>query len=293
MSLVYCPECGHEISANAVACPNCGLPINQPPPVVERRMVVEPRQREGFPPWAFVPIGIAALLGILFIFLMMRDSDDAANANLRVNATVRPGQTTEQVHSTSIPSSDPGTVTVPSTGVTSSQSVPSTSTSAPVEPMPTSGTVKFTAKVVPARGSPTSAKGTKFYLLDQDLSTILRDADVEPIEGNSLEQSIGLAAVFPDRYRDFQRAAMKAISSHVKYSGTTGSSGELSIGSVAPETYYLFAVSRVGKGFAMWNAPLSVLAGENNIDLGAQPITEVMPSSVGSDSRTMTGREIG
>src|SRR5258708_36589296 len=54
MSLVYCPECGHEISPSAVTCPNCGHPIHTPPPsVVERRVVVaQPPTRDGgVPPW--------------------------------------------------------------------------------------------------------------------------------------------------------------------------------------------------------------------------------------------------
>ena len=27
MALIKCPECGKEISSNAVACPNCGNPV--------------------------------------------------------------------------------------------------------------------------------------------------------------------------------------------------------------------------------------------------------------------------
>ena len=38
MSLVHCPECGHEVSANAVACPNCGRPITTSAPVIERKV---------------------------------------------------------------------------------------------------------------------------------------------------------------------------------------------------------------------------------------------------------------
>jgi uncharacterized membrane protein YvbJ len=31
MALINCPECGKEISENAVACPNCGNPISKQP----------------------------------------------------------------------------------------------------------------------------------------------------------------------------------------------------------------------------------------------------------------------
>jgi len=30
MALIKCPECGKEISSNAVACPNCGSPVKAP-----------------------------------------------------------------------------------------------------------------------------------------------------------------------------------------------------------------------------------------------------------------------
>ena len=44
MSLIYCPECGSEISNNAIACPSCGRPISAPEPVVEKKFVVAPQE---------------------------------------------------------------------------------------------------------------------------------------------------------------------------------------------------------------------------------------------------------
>ncbi len=41
MALVKCPECGREISSNAAACPQCGNPMYQAPPVAP------PRQSSG------------------------------------------------------------------------------------------------------------------------------------------------------------------------------------------------------------------------------------------------------
>lgn len=31
MSIVKCPECGHDVSSKAAACPNCGAPVAQSP----------------------------------------------------------------------------------------------------------------------------------------------------------------------------------------------------------------------------------------------------------------------
>lgn len=42
MALIKCKECGHEISDEALACPNCGKPQKDKPPSVSlsRQMVV-------------------------------------------------------------------------------------------------------------------------------------------------------------------------------------------------------------------------------------------------------------
>ncbi|HRI05201.1 MAG TPA: hypothetical protein PLL77_15800, partial [Pyrinomonadaceae bacterium] len=87
------------------------------------------------------------------------------------------------------------------------------------------------------------------------------------------------AAVYPDRYGEFQRAAMRAIGAHAKYSGTTSGVGIANLAGVAPDNYYLFAISRVGRGFAMWNQSVSVVAGENILNISPQSITEISASS--------------
>ena len=117
-------------------------------------------------------------------------------------------------------------------------------------------------------------------MLDKDLETILSEARLEPIEGNTLTGSLGLAVVFPDRYGSFQRDAMRAIGGHVKYSGTTGGSGSANLAGVAPKEYYLFAITRIGRGFALWNSPVSVVPGQNVMNLSPQSVTEI-PESAG------------
>jgi len=111
--------------------------------------------------------------------------------------------------------------------------------------------------------------------LEEDVETVLRAARVEPIEGNTLAGSLGLAAVFPDRYGDFQRAAMRAIAAKAKYSGTTNGSGGANLAGVDPKGYYLFGIAKIGRGFALWNSPVSVIAGDNMLNLSPQSVTEV------------------
>lgn len=290
MSLVYCPECSHEVSTTATACPNCGRPI-QHPPVVDRKVVVAtPMRREsGVPPWAFVAIGVAGIVLLFIIYFAFRSSDEQANTNINVNVAGRRTTDIPSRDSTAVtvpPSSDSQTVTVPGSQTTvqqppsSTTTIPGTTTTAPIAPPPDKGTVVINAKLSPARGgAPQAARSAKFYLLDKDLETILSEARLDPIEGNSLTGSLGLAVVFPDRYGDFWRSAMRAINSHVKYSGTTGGSGAANLAGIVPKEYYLFGITKVGRGFALWNSPVSVIAGENILNLSPQSVTEIPDAS--------------
>jgi uncharacterized OB-fold protein len=275
MSLVHCPECGHEISANAVACPNCGRPI-QAVPVVEKNVVVaHPTHREsGFPTWAFIPIGLLALILLIVVYMAVRQTDDQANTNINVNMASRRANTepTREPRTTTVPpSSDPQQVTVPGQTTT----VPGSSTTVPVAPPSDKCTVVINARVIPTRGQAQAVKNTKFYFLDKDLEAILSEAQVEPVEGNSFEGSLGLAAVFPDRYRDFQQAAMRAINKHVKYSTTTSGAGTANVSGITPSEYYLFGITKIGRGFALWSSTVSVVVGENVLNLSPQSVTEI------------------
>ena len=299
MALVYCPECGHEISANAIACPNCGRPIAPAAPAeVTETVVTTPpavvRRRESIPPWAIVTMALLGV-GLLFMLIMlMRGSGDDANVNVAVNAnrrginadTARDTRTT----TTTVPPSDTAPVSVPpdsstTTMPSTSTTIPSTSAPATLPStgaVPDKGTVVIKAQLATPRGGTQPARGVKFYLLDKDIETILSEARVEPIEGNSLSGSIGLAAVYPDRYGDFTRSMMRAITKHVKYSGSTDGTGRANLKDIKPDSYYLFSITRAGRGFAMWDSPISVVPGQNVLELSPQAITEI-PDSSGDD----------
>ena len=137
------------------------------------------------------------------------------------------------------------------------------------------GSVRIAAKVVSQSGSPLAVKNEKFYLLDKSLEDILDDAGLEPIEGNSLTNSLGLAVMYPDRYGDFRQKAMAAINAKIEYSGTTDATGTANMSGVEPGGYYLFGVTKTGKGFAMWSSPVSINVGENLMDLEPVRVTEI------------------
>jgi hypothetical protein len=273
MSLIYCPECGNEISNAAVACPNCGRPVNTAP-VVERKVVIVERPREGggFPAWAFIPLGIlgAALLFVLFIFIARNNQDDAntsVNVNLDSARRQPSGNTTytREMQTQSAPVTEPQRQPV---------SVPGSQSSVTQAPA-TKGTVMMEAKVVTRDGSQQAVSGQRFYLLDKDVETILTEAGVQPIAGQSLLNSYGLSVLYPGHYAEFDRNASRAIRGHIKYAGNTDAAGKAQLGGVEPNNYYVFGIAKVGNGFAVWSSPVSVFAGENVLNLSPQTINEI------------------
>lgn len=283
MEMNYCPECGHEISQVAVACPGCGRPLSAPTPVIEPIVVARaPRRSEGFPPWALIPLGLIGA-GVLFLlFYTLGRNDETANSNLAVNVSTKraatrdtdSGRTSETY--TTAPPTDTTVTTAPPAG-SQTVSVPGSQTA--VNLPPTKGRVMIDAKVATRSGTAQAVRNERFYLLDKDLEVILSDADLDPIEGNSLANSFGLSVLYPSQYASFYRDAMNAIKPHIKYAGTTDGSGKAQLGNVDPESYYLFGITKTGGGFALWSSPVSIQAGDNVLNLSPQQITEIDRSS--------------
>lgn len=277
MSLIYCPECGHEISQAAIACPSCGRPINAPTPTIQRPVIVTRPREGGFPPWAFVPIGLAAAGLLLLLFYFMRN-DETANTNLNVNvSTVRAsnrGRDADRTGDSQTITAPPNSTTV-TTPPTDSQTinVPGSQTSVPADS--TTGRVVIDAKVANRSGQPSAVRNEKFYLLDKDLETILNEANLEPIEGQTLSNSFGLSVVYPDRYAEFNRNALAAIRTHIKYTGTTDGSGKAQMSGISPDSYYLFGITKTGRGFALWSDPVTIRTGDNILNLSPQIVTEM------------------
>lgn len=283
MSLIYCPECGHEISNEAVACPNCGRPNTVRPVAVKPRVIIaDPKPEEStIPKWVIFPAVIFGALFLFLLFYIISGRDDTANSNLarRVNSSSerRTSRSTDERPSTSssgisttdtqyVPPSESRTVSVPGSSVAA--------------PQPTVGTVHIDAKVATRTGTQQPVKNAKFYLLDKDIESILGDAGLEPIDGQTLVSSLGISIADPAKYADFYRDAIRALKEHIKYAGSTDGQGKAQLGSVKPESYYLFGAVRSGNGFAMWNSTVSVIAGDNQVDLAPQSVTE-MPNTLG------------
>lgn len=272
MSLIYCPECGHDVSTNAIACPNCGRPLQIEPPV-PRVVVANPAVRErAVPTWAIATLGIVGVLVLFFIFFLVSRNDDSSNVNVNVAAKRPPTADSREVSR-----SETSSVTIPPSSSTDSQSVtvPGSQTSVPAAPAPppTTGSAVINAKITTRAGSTQPVRSVKFYLLDDDLESILSDADLDPVEGRSLSDSLGLSLMYPDRYGDFYWRALGALKGHIKYATTTDGSGKGEIRNIEPDSYYLFGVTKTSEGFAVWSSPVSITDGQNMLNLTPQPLT--------------------
>lgn len=292
MALLICPDCGHEVSAAAVACANCGRPMVDP--TIERNVVITEAPapvRDDFPKWIFIPIAALGALLLLFLFVWMRNNDDTANTNINVNVA-RSGQTTngttrdttastrtEVPNQVTIPPSDTTTVSTPppsSTG-TSTSTQPSSVTRVPGESVTTGtdkGVAVVTAKVSTRTGGVQPVRNEKFYLLDKDLEEILDDANLDNETGQGLRTLFGMSVLYPDRYGDTRQKALSAISQHTKYTALTDASGKAQLKDIKPDTYYLFGITKTRNGFAIWSSPVTIQPGQNLLDLGTASITE-------------------
>lgn len=289
MALTICPECAHEVSSSAAACPNCAHPFARP--VVQPRVVVQEFVEEdsGFPKWAFIPLGLLGLtlLFVLFAFLRNGDDEDQRNINVKI-AGQQPVSNSRDTTTTVRPDSPPNQVVVPSTSQpgqivvppSTSTTVPSTTTTIPSTETtlpPDKGTVALEAKVLGKNSSaPQAVRGARFYLLKKDAESVLSEADIENETGQgSLINALGLSIVYPDRYGDFSKQAMSAISKNAAYNFTTDPSGKANLKDVKPDNYYLFAVTKSGNGFVLWNQSVTIQAGQNSLILSPASPTEV------------------
>ena len=292
MPLINCPECRHAVSTNAAACPNCGFILPLEEPIVVRN-VIEPESNQRLPQWIIFPaIGVVALVFVIIFILLSGNNDENANArNLNVDLTkAQKSPSSRETTVKTVESEPPSQVIVPPTStsdnpppsapVSSAPPVESSRTTVPataptdVTP-PDNGVVKIEAKVATRSGSVQSVKNEKFYLLDKDVESILREADLDPIEYNSLMNSFGLSVMYPDRYPDFNREALDAIKKHIKYSGLTDAAGKASLKEVKPDEYYLFGITKSKTGFAIWSSPVNINAGENILNLSPASFNEI------------------
>ncbi|MEP6924472.1 MAG: zinc-ribbon domain-containing protein [Pyrinomonadaceae bacterium] len=312
MSIILCPECRSEVSAQAVTCPKCGYPLAiepdtviitpTPPPVVEplpvvvREVITE--EKSNFPAWALVPIALALVVVIFgLIWMMNRNQTDANdNANVRITAAAnsRTTRTAEQIPSTVNPPAGSTVVvpstTNPSTGDYPSSVPPTVPTNLPpagsetvvTNPAPPDkGNLMLTATVLTSKGTKLPVKAEKFYLLSKDLETILSSANIEATEG-SYASTLGAVIADPNRKDELEKC-LAAINPYIVAKTLSDSTGNASFKNVKPDSYYLFGVHKTGNSASVWNTSVAVNPGENTIALNGSVPAPAPPITVDSN----------
>lgn len=284
MSLMICPDCGHEVSTAAAACANCGRPLIDP--TIERNVViteVPPPVREEFPKWIFIPIAVLGAVLLFVLFAWMKNSNEPTEVNVNVNSQRR--TTTGNTRETTVRNEPPNQVTIPPSDSTTVTTAPPTTTTLPPQSSSVTtvpgeninadkGTVVVDAKISTKTGTVQPVRNEKFYLLDKDLEDILDDAGIDDATGGGLRNAFGLAILYPDRYGDTKQKALSAIGKHTKYSALTDSNGKASIKDIKPDSYYLFGITKTKTGFAIWSSPVTITPGQNVLNLSPASITE-------------------
>ena len=84
MGLIICPDCGHNISSEAPACPYCGKPMFQPP-------LIRPRSPHTIRRNRLIGLGVLAVIVVGFIWAYQSDEKSNAAYSNRIKAgdTVR------------------------------------------------------------------------------------------------------------------------------------------------------------------------------------------------------------
>lgn len=307
MALMICPECGNEVSDQAVSCPNCGRPFDAPtvvvapppPPVVPREpiIVTEPPRNKSFPNWIFVPIIVILAVVALFLFMMMREDANENDNRAQVNVRLRENETASRTRTVSNVEAQTGTsqtvTTAPPVSSAPVTQIPdSTVSSVPQTAYPTTGTTTTTtttenvqpskgnleikATVANRTGSPQPVKQERFYLLDKSLDEILSRANIEPEEGD-LASTCAAAVIDPAR-GETRKKCLAAINPHIVYRVTTDTGGKGTFKDVKPNSYYVFGVTKVGTdSYALWNTTVTVNPGENllNLNGSGSPLSPV------------------
>lgn len=297
-----CPNCGFPLVPQSFEVEEPTL-VRQPEIVVQRVTTV----KKSFPNWVFVPTALALVL-VIFGFIWLAQTDETANRN-QASATVKDqsanfntrtvSATTETTAltttQTAVPN-QPVVNSVPSSGGVYAPPVPPTSAasstastttttttlppittsdvaSVPAAAAPTKGVVSIKATIVNQQGAQKPVRQEKFYLLDEDLETILKRANITPEDGD-LPTSMGVALIDPSKRAILQKY-LAAIKPHIVYSLTTDQTGSALFKDVKPADYYLFGITKDGNSYAIWSQNVIVNAGENILAINgnATPVT--------------------
>lgn len=273
MSLINCTECNKEISSSAESCPNCGHPLTASATRVRPVVTSTTGNEQQIPKWVIPVVAVAAVLALFAFIYVLQNPAEPDEGEIRLKTAVETNPNSgDRIDgapaSTTTIDSDPATVemTVPE----NDQTISADTKTRVADVDPDKGSVEIKARVADTKGDILPVNAEKFYLLDKDLTEILNESKLKPIQNNSLVNSFGLSVMYPDRFADFNERALSAINDHIKYDTLTDSKGTAKITNIRPNEYFIFAIHKVGKGFAIWSSPVLIKPGTNNLNIQPQ-----------------------
>ncbi len=129
-----------------------------------------------------------------------------------------------------------------------------------------STTLSIEAGIIYKMGGNQPVARTEFMLLDQSLEAVLREGGVS--EGRTgVLSTYAFAVKYPEQFPGVAAAAQRAIKAHLVSSVSTDFAGKAQFTDLKPGSYYLAGLSSTRKGFAIWNVPIEVKAGQNSLFL--------------------------
>ena len=166
--------------------------------------------------------------------------------------------------------------------IASIQTGDSAGSNTPIAPeKPTTSTLSIEAGIIFRSGDVKPVARTLFYMLDDDIGKILKEAGVKfpivrgannkPPEALTPEDFAGMFGVYA-KYGDhggetFYADSMAALKPHIVKTVTSDFTGKATFDPVAAGTYYLMAVAPTPQGYAMWNMRLELKPGPVAVSL--------------------------
>lgn len=133
-----------------------------------------------------------------------------------------------------------------------------------LEKQPTTLTIE--AGIIYKMGGNQPVARADFKLLDQSLEIILRQAGL-PEGRTGVLTEYSFAIKYPSQYPGVAERAQQAIREHTVSSVSTDFSGKAKFTDLKPGNYFISGFTSTRRGFAIWNVPVEVKAGENSIFL--------------------------
>ena len=131
---------------------------------------------------------------------------------------------------------------------------------------PQTGTLSIEAGIIYKMGGNQPVSRTEFMLLDQSLETILNEAGI-PARDTGVLSSYAFAMLYPSQFPGVGERAQAAIKQHAVQTVSTDFSGKAQFTDIKPGSYFIMGLSSTRKGFAIWNLPVEVKAGQNSVFL--------------------------